>query len=77
MSDNGSMYKFTIVHRMNTRSCSYSKKSILAVLEKLQLEYVQSGILLTVQVPTLELRRELEYGLQNVDRGVAYQIEKI
>jgi hypothetical protein len=69
------MFQFTIVSRMNTRSTSYSKRSIVAAIEKAGLTFVQEKIMLRVDVPTLEARRRLEYELQQVDKDVAYRIE--
>lgn len=68
------MFHFTIVSRMNTRSTSYSRRSIIAAVTKAGLTAVQTGILLHVDVPTLEARKRLEYELQQVDKDVAYSI---
>jgi hypothetical protein len=68
------MFTFTIVSRMNTRSTSYSKRSILAAIHTAGLQATQSGSMLTVHVPTLEARRALEHQLQLVDRNVAYHV---
>lgn len=58
---------------MNTRSTSYTKKSVVAVLNNLGLEYIQKGMILTVVVPQ-EIRAELERQLQLIDRNVYYRV---
>jgi hypothetical protein len=62
------MFKFSIISRMNTRSCSYSKRSILAAVAAAGLTAVQEGVILHVEVPDVDHRRELERQLQLVDR---------
>lgn len=65
---------FEIIHRMNTRSTSYTKKSVVAVLNTLNLQYTQKGIFFIVEVPT-ETRSELERLLQQIDRNVYYRVK--
>jgi hypothetical protein len=71
------MWEFKVIHRMNTRSTSYSKRSILTAIEKAGLTATQDGMILTVTAPSIESRRELERQLQMVDRGVVYRIERM
>lgn len=59
---------------MNTRSTSYTKRSVVAVLNTLNLQYVQHGPILTVEVPA-EIRPELERLLQQIDRNVYYKVK--
>jgi hypothetical protein len=71
------MFKFQIISRMNTRSVSYSKKSVIAAIEACGLTWRQSDpdkMILHVEVPSLEQRKELERQLQLIDRNVAYRI---
>jgi hypothetical protein len=69
------MFEFKIISRMNTRSVSYNKSSVLRAIEKAGLTFVQDKIILTVVAPSLEDRRRLEYELMQVDRDVAYSIK--
>lgn len=69
------MFEFKIISRMNTRSTSYNKSSIVRAVEKAGLTFVQDRIIFTVIAPTLDERRRLEYELMQVDRGVAYSIK--
>jgi hypothetical protein len=66
---------FKILARMNTRSVSYSRSSILRVLSGLRLSYRQEGGVLIIEDVPQAVRPELERQLQQVDRGVAYRIE--
>lgn len=64
--------RFDIISRMNTRSTSYTKRSVIAVLSNLNLVHAQEGIVLKVEVPS-EVAPELERQLQLIDRNIAYR----
>lgn len=64
--------RFEIIARVNTRSVSYSRTSILVALSAMKLTWEQKGQIIHTQVPQ-ERVAELEYNLQLVDRGVVYR----